>query len=55
MFVWIGIDVLEIEGVENDLETVDGGNVYDDLENTKRSSERKKERWLQHPLKTRSA
>ena len=40
MFMWIGIDVLEIEGAENDLENADGGNVDDDLENTKRSSGR---------------
>ena len=40
MFVWIGIDVQEIEGAEDDLETVDGENDDDDLENTKRSSGR---------------
>ncbi len=40
MFVWIGIDVLEIEGAEDDLENAGSGNVDDDLENTKRSSGR---------------
>ncbi len=31
---------MEIEGAEDDLENADGGNVDDDLENTKRPSER---------------
>ena len=40
MFVWIGIEILEIKGAEDDLETADGGNDDDDLENTKRLSDR---------------
>ncbi len=40
MFVWIGIDVHEIEGAEDELENADGGNVYDDLEDTKIPSSR---------------
>ena len=35
MFVWIGIDVQEIEGAEDERENADGGNVDGDLENTK--------------------
>ena len=35
MFVWIGIDVQEIEGAEDELENADGGNDYDNLENAK--------------------
>ena len=34
MFVWIGIDVHEIEDAEDELENADGGDVYDDLKNT---------------------
>ncbi len=40
MFVWIGIEILEIKGAEDDLETADGKNDDGDLENTKRSSSR---------------
>ena len=40
MLVWIGIDVMEIEGAEDGLENANGGNLDDDLENTKRSSGR---------------
>jgi hypothetical protein len=35
MFVWIGIDVQEIEGAEDERENADGGNVYADLDNIK--------------------